>query len=153
MNYLTKMTVPALKALAAEMNLTVTSRMKKADIIALITEYIDGWHVIALDMDRSMTLEAEIQREKEETARDAEHPDNFIPTYTVRDENGAEIITLTGDSALVMEYHIKNVKRYNPGMVRDREGNVKLTPKQRKRVQKKVHSYARAIGFYGKVPA
>lgn len=69
------------------------------------------------------------------------------PSFPIIDENGIEIMTLTGDSARVMEYHIKSVKRFNPGMVRDKDGNVILTAKQRKRVQKKSHAYARKIGF------
>jgi hypothetical protein len=69
------------------------------------------------------------------------------PTFPILDENGIEIMTLTGDSARVMEYHIKNVKRFNPGMVRDRDGMVILTAKQRRRVQKKDRSFARKIGF------
>lgn len=69
------------------------------------------------------------------------------PTYTVRDDNGKELATLTGDSALVMERHNRNIKRYNPNMVRDRDGKVVLTAKQRRRIQKNLRKYSRKIGF------
>lgn len=128
MNYLAKMTVVELKSVADRMAVPYASRIKKADLIELIKDGIEFAHL----------------RANEDAAWMAE---TDTPTYTLRDDNGTEIITVTGDSALIMIAHEKNVKRYNPGMVKDRNGKVILTAKQRKRITKKMHSYARKIGF------
>lgn len=68
-------------------------------------------------------------------------------TYTLRDDNGMELATFTGEPALILERHGRAVKRFNPTMSRDRDGKVILTPKQRKRIHKKDRSFARKIGL------
>jgi hypothetical protein len=72
--YLSKMTVAELKSIAEQMNLKVPSAMRKAEIVAFLTERINGWHVIALDMNR------------EYVARPAA---STMKTMTVKDRMGA----------------------------------------------------------------
>lgn len=61
---LSKMTVKELREVAERMSLTIPSRAKKDEIVAKVQEYIDGWHVIALDQNAAMDL---LRKESEKT--------------------------------------------------------------------------------------
>ncbi|HEY6020767.1 MAG TPA: SAP domain-containing protein [Candidatus Paceibacterota bacterium] len=113
-----KLTVKELIEIAKRMNLTY-SGVKKADLVNKITEHIDGWHVIALDMNRAMG-----------------------PVYKVGE------VEFTGKTATFLIEHDKRIKRFNPTMARDKKGYVRLTPKQRRRVHKKDKAFFKSLGLY-----
>lgn len=54
--YLNKMTVKDLTEIAKRMNLSY-SGLRKADLVSKLTEYINGWHVFALAMNRSLHVD------------------------------------------------------------------------------------------------
>lgn len=115
---LANMTIAELKTIAERMGLSVPSKLRKAEIVAFLTERIDGWHVIALDMNKAMAVEAEA-------------------TYAI---SGTDTV-LRGDTARIMIYHMTNVHRFNPSESRDSDGRIRLTPKQVKRCAKKLRRF------------
>ena len=119
--YLSKMTVKELIEVGKRMQLvSPLSRMRKAELVKLISGMIEEYHSDALKMNESLT------------------------TFTLP---GTDIV-LTGKSARVMRHHMASVKRFNPTLKRDKDGLVILSAKQRRRVQKNTRRYAKGIGFY-----
>lgn len=123
--YLNTMTVRALQEIAKREGIKGLSAMRKSDLINILTETINGWHIVALDMNATM-----VQAKQ---------------TYTVPGTTA----TFYGAEAELLINHENRVRRYNPTMARDKDGKVILTPKQRRRVGKKTKTqYARMFGKF-----
>lgn len=164
-SYLSKMTVKDLREISQRMNLTIPSRILKADLVALLIERIDGWHVIALDMNRSLHVDVPIVIDTVEVPMDHAQ----FTAWTVRRGgylfDGKEAMLADHEEALQMDAKITSrrvyvamikghqnfVKRFNPSMRRDRDGMVVLTAKQRRRVHKNDRKLAKRLGMYAKV--
>lgn len=127
MDYLNKMTVKELIEVGKRMQLvSPLSRMRKAELVKLISGMIEEYHSDALKMNESYKSEA---------------------TYVMLMSDGTEM-KFNGLSALMMQFHNRAVRRFNPSMNRDKKGFVKLTPKQRRRIHKKDRAYGHKIGFF-----
>lgn len=126
MSYLNTYTVKVLREIGDTMGLSFPVKARKADIVAKLVEVINGWHVIALDMEKAN----QANTEKSE------------PTYVILGG-----VTLTGAAALFMIRHEKHLNRYNPTLRMNRKGIVALTPRQRRRLDKKNRAYAAKIGL------
>ena len=175
--YLNTMTVKTLTEIAKRMNLKVPSRAKKSEIVAFLDSEIVLAHAEAhhLNTPRAMlhtdsplvsdTEECPMNHRQFTTwynrhggiesfdvnkALASDHSEALEMNETTFTLPGTDIV-LTGKSAMVMRHHMASVKRFNPSVKRDKDGVVILSAKQRRRVQKNTHKYAKAIGFYGKV--
>lgn len=113
MDYLNKMTVKELREIAARMECKIPSiplsKARKADLIMVIEAVLEYDHTVALDMNENLVKD-----------------DEFLVAG----------ILWTGPTARVLKAHDKMVRRFNPAMTRDKDGVVKLTPKQRRRIHK-----------------
>lgn len=112
--------VKDLREIAVRMNIVGRSTMKKGELVHAITLSVLSW--------------------ADEAFRNAEQE----VTYNVPDSD----IVLTGMNARIMIEHMRNIRRFNPTLKRDKEGVVILTPKQQKRVHKKLRSFGRKVGLY-----
>jgi hypothetical protein len=126
---LKNMTVPNLKALAKDMNVPINSKMRKDDLIAVIKVQIELDHVKALEDDSFLS---------EELVVEFDVPTVFAPKKS-------DFRELTDK---VLEFHFKALHRFNPSEKKDKRGNVIVTAAQRRRLHKKVNSYAKKIGFF-----
>lgn len=131
MDHLKSMTVADLKAIANQMSVPFNSRIKKVDLVEAISSQIEKDHIRAIEDDAFLFP----------TMTTAEE------TYTITDENGVELVVLTGESAALMNSHMKRVKRYNPSLRRGGDGKVVLTPKQRRRIAKKDRQLVKSLGW------
>lgn len=123
--FYSKMTVVQLRAILATDGIKVNSRTKKDILVTYVVNMMDDFHAVALEMDSQMSA----------------------PVHTMTMSDGSTI-DFTGKSAMVLDRHNVNVKRYNPTMARGKDGKVRLTPKQTRRIHKKLRSYAKSIDFF-----
>lgn len=125
--YLNTMTVKTLREIGKQMGLSFPAKALKGSIVNALTEDINSAHSEALEMN-------EAQKSSE--------------TVYVMDMTDGSQVEFTGLSAKVLIRHEVNVKRYNPSMSKGRDGKVKLTPRQNRRINKKLKHYAKSIGFF-----
>jgi hypothetical protein len=98
------------------------SGARKATLIDAIMVQVESDHSEALEMNAALE-----------------------PTYTVPGTD----MTLKGDLAKVMVYHMTNVHRFNPSESRDNDGRIRLTPKQVKRCAKKLRRFMKRENLWG----
>lgn len=120
---LAKMTVKELKETASRMAVPFNSRTVKGELIRLISEQIMKDEARAYEDDEFLEV---------------------TPTYLIP----GTTIELTGDTARIMIYHMNNVKRFNPGLVKGKDGRVRLTPKQYRRCAQKLRSWMKRENIY-----
>lgn len=114
------MTVPQLKEIAERMAAPYPSRIRKADLISIIMVALEDAHAEALEDDE----------------------------YVVKDDEFLYAGVLwTGATAKVLKAHDRMVRRFNPEVTRDKNGMVKLTPKQRRRIHKNDRRNAKRFGL------
>lgn len=165
MNYLNKMTVKELVEIAKRMNLSY-SGLKKAELVAKLTEYINGWHVIAGDMNRELKVQEQavsywaykarkdastpeaIETAHEEALNmDAQMSVDQIDSYESPHFEYAGVVW-SGPTATLLRKHDEMLRRYNPSMRRDKKDQIVLTPKQRRRIHKKDRRNMKRLGLW-----
>lgn len=148
---LNKMTVKELREIGKRMDLkSPLYKMKKDEIIKLLSAMIDEWHAEALLIDAQTPDETLVKAENTIKAMAPEYAEEIhkaeqIETFTIPNTN-----TVITDPACVavLKAHFKAVKRFNPTLKRDKDGKVILTPKQRRRVHKTDRRIAKRLGLY-----
>lgn len=120
MNHLRSLTVKDLRQLIFDMsNIKMPTSYRKPMLVEAAQELIDNAHAEALAMNA----------EKNE------------PTYTIGG------VTFTGKNAQFLIRHDAHLSRYNPTLRMNKKGIVALTPRQRRRLDKKNRAYAAKIGL------
>lgn len=188
----TTYSVKDLKEIAARMNISGRSTMKKGELASAIAIQVLSWseeafsentyvcmicnkRVMLTDqpdhMNKNHTLHSDVPTVIDTPEFPMDHQ-QFVSWYNRRggiesfdgfsaieadhkealEMNAEESITVagvtfTGIKAVILKEHFRNVERYNPELTRDKNGMVRLTAKQRRRVQKKTRSLARKLGF------
>lgn len=69
-------------------------------------------------------------------------------TYTIEIEGRDSVVITDPSSVAILKNHEKAVRRFNPTMKRRKNGQVILTDKQRRRVQKHTYKLAKKLGLY-----
>jgi regulator of protease activity HflC (stomatin/prohibitin superfamily) len=120
--YLSTMTVKTLREIASDMGIDdIPTSHRKAQVVNRIADEIGSAQSEALEM---------VETEQ---------------TYTVP---GTDVV-IRGKEADLMIRHEARVRRYNPTMKRRKDNKVILTPKQRRRVQKKMKvDWVRTLGAF-----
>lgn len=239
MSYLNTYTVKTLREIGVEMELEFPTKARKADIVAKLAEVINGWHTIALDMNRAAHVDNPIVIDTIEFPMDhaqyvawfnrrggiesfdgidainADHDEalSMNDATDIDDEEiadpigtvirngvkfnsgwdccknnpaavmtfddgakwavckkcagtvspkristfaehgiaifveGASPVIFHGAEAQVLIRHERHVKRYNPTMARDKNGKIKLTSRQARRLRKNTNRAAKRVGI------
>lgn len=168
MDHLKSMTVATLKAIASQMSVPFNSRMKKADLIEVISAQIEKDHIRAIEDDELINVghvatDTMRQAISQTTAWFKRHGLDELETtgddiraaierdrVEALDMNAAmttdektytvpgTTVVYRGEQATLLINHENRVKRYNPTLARRKDGKVILTAKQRRRVGKKI---------------
>lgn len=101
MSYLNTYTVKVLREIGDTMGLSFPVKARKADIVAKLGEVINGWHVIALDMNRSLHVDSPIVIDTEEFPMDhAQFVAWFNRRGGIESFDGIDAINADHDEAL-----------------------------------------------------
>lgn len=120
MNYLNKMTVKELIEVGRRMELvSPLNRMRKAELVKLLSGMIEEYHTEALGMNKSYKS----------------------PHFEYAG------VMWTGPTAELLKAHDDMLRRFNPSMRRNKKGQIVLTPKQRRRIHKKDRRNMKRLGL------
>lgn len=171
--YLNKMTVKELSEIAKRMNLSYSGK-RKAELVAKINEYVAGWHMIAKSMNRSLHTDVKSVIDTEEFPMDHSQftvwynrhggIDSFDAMKALGNDHIEALemndnlyesphyeyagVKWTGPVAVMLRKHDEMLRRYNPTLRRDKEGQIILTAKQRRRIHKKDRRNSKRLGLW-----
>jgi hypothetical protein len=121
---LNKLTVKELREVGKRMELvSPLYKMKKDELVKLISGMIEEYHSEALRMDEEMFSLKE---------------DEFMFAG----------VLWSGKIAKMLRFNDTAIKRYNPTAKRGKDGVVILTAKQKRRINKKARHFGKTIGFW-----
>lgn len=123
--YLNKMTVKELREIAKRMDLKIPGVALSRATKDLLVSGIDA--LIEVDWNEAEDTASEME-EREETFEYAG-------------------VVWTGPTAKLLKAHDEMLRRFNPSMRRDKNGQVVLTPAQRRRLHKKDRRNTKRLGM------
>lgn len=130
--YLNKMTVKDLREIAKRMDLKIPGVALSRATKDLLVSGIDA--LVEVDWNEAEDIEAAMAVSR-------------IDSYEAPHFEYAGVVW-SGPTATLLQKHDEMLRRYNPSMRRDKNGQIVLTPKQRRRIHKNDHRNMKRLGLF-----